>query len=622
MPVLLRWFLSLIPTNPMVVRLVQGGSRRTRHLLIRSAYLGVLIVVLLVLLLPNQGGAQSFRDLAVAGANAFAWVAYLQLLLICILSPVFMAGAIAQESSPRTWDILLTTPLSSLQMVLGSLFGRLFFILALLFCSLPLFAITQYFGGVPGRSVLLSYAVSGCAALVVGAVAISLAVNRLAGKRAVFAFYVAVVTYLAITAAVDSQIRPPSGGVTMMTSLNPFLALYSLLSPSSYPRPEDIELAQLTGLKRFMLGSPVAAWCTFSGGLSVLMLGISATTVRQVGASIGGVPWYRRMFGLAAKDSTTRKARGVSMNPIAWRESTARGATLSKMIARWGFVAAGTLWALALCVYYSGGGITASTFRSVLLVTVWTELIVIVLVAINTSATAISREREDGTLDILLTTPITPRAYLNGKLIGLIQFLLPLLAVPVITVFFASVYVLTDGFGRGSTPGEIGSTTLTALVPGSTGTITAPLVLWEGFITLPIVGIAFVALAVMIGLQWSLKSKGTITSVVWAVAIFGSVAGVCGLMGWQAAQSIPVVGPAAGAMNPVSLVYAVTHPEEACARSITPGPPGQGDFLTARLSLLVGAAAAAAIYTGLVLALRSSMVRTFDMTTRKLAGAA
>lgn len=619
MPVVLRWLLSLIPTNPMVVRLVQGGSRRTRHLLVRSAYLGVLIIVLLVLLLPSQGGAQNFRDLAVGGANAFAMVSYLQLLLICILAPVFMAGAIAQESSPRTWDILLTTPLSSLQMVLGALFGRLFFILALLFCSLPLFAITQYFGGVPGNSVLLSYAVSACAALVVGAVAISLAVNRLAGKRAVFAFYVAVVTYLSITAAIDSQIRPPSGGVTLMTSLNPFLALYSLLSPSSYPRPEDIELGQMTGLKAFMLGNPVGAWCLFSAGLSFLMLAVSATTVRQIGANIGGIPWYRRLFGLAAKGAAERKARGVGFNPIAWRESTARQATLGKILARWTFVLLGGLWALALVVYYRSGGITPDTFRSVLLVTVWTELIVIVLVAINTSATAVSREREDGTLDILLTTPITPKAYLNGKLMGLVQFLLPLIAVPVGTVAAAGLYVLFNGFGIDADPATgsvIGASTLSVIPPGMTTQITTPLVLWEGLLLLPIVTVAFVALAVMIGLQWSLKSKGTITSVVWAVAVFGSIAGVCGLMGWQSAMSIPIVGPAAGAMNPLTLAFSIAMPEVATERTVANDP----SLIASRISLAAGAIAGTAIYAGLVTALRSSMVRTFDFTTRRLAG--
>src|SRR5678816_1338932 len=133
MPIILRWFLRLGVTNPITVRLVQNGSRRVRHLYIRAGYLAVLILVLLWLLLTqSSSGSLSYRELAQAGATSFAWVAYLQIGLICILAPVFMAGAIAQEASPRTWEVLLTTPLSALQIVLGNLFGRLFFILALL----------------------------------------------------------------------------------------------------------------------------------------------------------------------------------------------------------------------------------------------------------------------------------------------------------------------------------------------------------------------------------------------------------------------------------------------------------------------------------------------------------
>ena len=47
MPAILRYFLRLGPTNPIAVRLVHNGSRRTKHMYIRSAYLAVLIVVLL-----------------------------------------------------------------------------------------------------------------------------------------------------------------------------------------------------------------------------------------------------------------------------------------------------------------------------------------------------------------------------------------------------------------------------------------------------------------------------------------------------------------------------------------------------------------------------------------------
>jgi ABC-type transport system involved in multi-copper enzyme maturation permease subunit len=174
MPVILRWILRLGPSNPIAVRLVQNGSRRVRHMYIRSAYLAVLIITLLwLLIVGTSSSALSYRELAAAAAESFVVIAYLQVFLICILAPVFMGGAIAQEASPRTWEVLLTTPMSAPQIVLGNLFGRLFFVLALLLASLPLFALTQYFGGVPGTAIFKSYAIAACAALVVGAIAIA-----------------------------------------------------------------------------------------------------------------------------------------------------------------------------------------------------------------------------------------------------------------------------------------------------------------------------------------------------------------------------------------------------------------------------------------------------------------
>lgn len=608
MPAILRWFLQLGVTNPICVRLVQGASRRVRHNYIRSGYLAVLIVVLLFMLIRLGDQSLVFKQLAIRGAEAFQSVAYLQIALICILAPVFMAGAIAQESNPKTWDILLTTPMSALQLVLGNLFGRLFFILALLFASLPLFAITQYFGGVPGRSIFLSYAVASCAALLVGAIAVTLAVNRLAGRRAFFAFYVAVVTYIALTMAIDYFIRsvPGRNGVTVMTALNPFLAQLALLNPTGYPVPEATELQRMSGLARLWFGRPVLAWCLLSGGLSFFLVLTSTTTVRSIGSRTG-VPWYRRIFGLGARGSRSRPGRSVWNNPIAWREAAARQATLPKIVARWGFVAAGALWAFGLLLYYHNGAMTNASFQLALLATVWTEMIVILLIAVNVSATAVSREREDGTLDLILTTPITPKDYLNGKLRGLVSYLLPMIAVPVGTLVLASIYVAAGGFGRAG-----GVTQLAAV---GTAQIPLPVVLPEAGLTTVVCAIPFMAFCVMVGLQWSLKSKGTIGSVVATVAIIGLVGGTIGLCGWKAGGELPVVGPVLTALNPVTLVYGNIHPGVAMEETVS----DQG-VATARASLATGAVVSMIVYVGVILALRAGMVRNFDMTVRRLAG--
>ncbi len=612
MPAALRWFLNLLPTNPICVRLVQGGSRRLRHLYIRSGYLAVLIVVLLFMLLQGGGsGTTNYRELAAAGAAAFQVVAYLQIGVICVLTPVFMAGALAQESNPKTWDVLLTTPLSAPQMVLGQLFGRLFFVLALLAASLPLFAITQYFGGVPGRSVLLSYVISGCAALVVGATAIALAVNRLAGRRAVFAFYVAVVSYLGVTAALDVFLQPTSpagaGGVTIMTALNPFLALRALLSPSNYPVPDAVQLQSMGSFAQLWFGRPVFMWGMLSGGISAALCFVSSFTVREVGTR-NGTPWYRKLFGLSAKGSDTRRAREVWNNPIAWREAAARANTLPKRLARWGFIAAGAAFGIGLTIAFHNGRLTPGAFRLALLTTVWTELIIITLVAINMSATAISREREDGTLDLLLTTPISQAYYLNGKLRGLISYLAPLLAVPVATIAIAGIYAMLGGFGN---PNVIVTTTITPPV-----VVEAPIVLPEGAVILPLASLPFIAFCIIIGLQWSLKSRGTIGSVVATVGIVGAVGGVAGLCGWQAAANIAYVGPVLAGLNPVSLSYALVEPVYATWDTVE----ADTTLLTSRVALGIGAALSMLIYGGLVMAIRSSMVKTFDRTTRQLAG--
>ena len=172
MPALFHWILRLLPTNPIGLRVVRNGSARSKQLYLRGAFLGVLILMMLgMLLFSVSSGSLSLRELAASGATIFTWVSVLEVLLVCLITPIFMAGAIAHESNPRTWDILLTTPLSSVQIVLGNLFGRWFFVFALLISSLPLFMILRFFGGVPGESIFGAFAIAASTALLVAAVA-------------------------------------------------------------------------------------------------------------------------------------------------------------------------------------------------------------------------------------------------------------------------------------------------------------------------------------------------------------------------------------------------------------------------------------------------------------------
>jgi hypothetical protein len=138
-------------------------ERADAALLNSDAPVGLLVVSL---------GGGSLTKLSRGAANLFTTISFLQLGLACLMAPIFTAGAITQEKDNQTYNVLLATPLSNAQIVLGSLLSRLYFVLALLACGIPIFLITQLYGGVPGRTILLSFMIAASTArrLITGSV--------------------------------------------------------------------------------------------------------------------------------------------------------------------------------------------------------------------------------------------------------------------------------------------------------------------------------------------------------------------------------------------------------------------------------------------------------------------
>ena len=608
MPPALIWLSNLLPTNPIAVRIVAGGSKRPRHLLLRSGYLAVMIAILLIGLL---GGDSTVKQLATRGAQAFSVVAFGQVGLICILTPIFMAGAIVQEASPRTWDILLTTPLGNLQIVLGNLFGRLFFILALLVSTLPLFVLTQFFGGVPGQAIFTSYAVAAASALIVATTAVTLSVTRSAGKRAVFVFYAAVIMYLFATYAADVYARKQvalglgtgASRTTVFTATNPFLALESALKSTTYTPypPSEVPFTPLSPLYT----SPAASFCVICFTLSFAMILWSTLRLRVIGTRGPRVSWWRALLGSGPNAGGTRRSRVVGANPIAWREQMLRTQSIGGMFGRWAFLALGACVGLVLCGLHRQGTITSADMRLALLGVVGAEVAVVLLTAVSLSATAVSREREDGTLDILLTTPIQPGPYLAGKLRGIVQFLVPMLAVPFVTLGTVAVYTMAGGFGAAQG----------VLIRATAGTnaVAIPMVLPEGSILVALDLVAATSFAIMVGLQWSLRTKGTIGSVMAAVGVLGGIGLVLGVCAAAMGNSIPYVGAAAAAASPLNMLFASVAPDDWIAQSLD-------DVGAARTSLAIGTIVACVCYGAACFAMHSAMKKSFMMTVRRLAG--
>src|SRR3954453_18742571 len=244
------YFWRLLPANPILLRVVETGGKRKRDLFIRCGYLGLLVLLVVFSLVTSStaiSGA-SLADLTKTSSRIFAQMSFLQLGLVALLAPIFTAGAITQEKDSQTYDILLATPLTNGQIVLGSLMSRLFFVIALLISGIPIFSVTQIFGGVAINAIVLSFAIAAATAFVTGALAMAIATFKVGTRRTIFSFYLFIVIYLVGIWLLDKlpyfHIAGPktAGGqeshISWFTGIQPFLALRVVLRDPTYQPPE------------------------------------------------------------------------------------------------------------------------------------------------------------------------------------------------------------------------------------------------------------------------------------------------------------------------------------------------------------------------------------------------
>ena len=109
---------------------------------------------------------------ATVGQAIFSGLLVLETLLILVLAPALTSGAISLEREKQTLDLLITTPLSRLALVVGKLFSALTYVVLLILASIPLSAIVFTFGGVGPEDIVRAYAFLFAVAFGTGAMAL------------------------------------------------------------------------------------------------------------------------------------------------------------------------------------------------------------------------------------------------------------------------------------------------------------------------------------------------------------------------------------------------------------------------------------------------------------------
>lgn len=139
-------------TNPMIAKELRQRLRERRAWLLPTLHLlvlagTVLFAYYLATDIESRSGVAEVQG-ANIGEATFLTVVFSQIVVLLLMAPVFSAGSLTIEKEQRTFSGLLTSLLSAPQIWWGKFVAALLYLLLLLFCSLPLLALSLAFGGV------------------------------------------------------------------------------------------------------------------------------------------------------------------------------------------------------------------------------------------------------------------------------------------------------------------------------------------------------------------------------------------------------------------------------------------------------------------------------------------
>ena len=159
-------------TGPILAKELRVSARRRRHFVLRTLYVLALlgfVVVAWLAYMPGAYGSHGYgryralsllQEMPRAGMWIVATLVWFQYCAAVLMAIILPANAVSDEIYHRTLGVLLTTPITSLQIVMGKMLSKLSQVLLLLAMSLPVIIIIRSFGGVPWEFVQASLALT------------------------------------------------------------------------------------------------------------------------------------------------------------------------------------------------------------------------------------------------------------------------------------------------------------------------------------------------------------------------------------------------------------------------------------------------------------------------------
>lgn len=382
---------------------------------------------------------RNLGDLAQFGSIVFQVLAPLTLAAIGFFAALTTAADVAYEKDRRTFDLLLLTNLSNVELVLGKLCAALLGTANVLAAVVPVFFALVLLGGTSLTQVCGVLAVTAAAMATAGSLGSTIALQREKTFQTLAATVLAIVVWTGIWAVVDrGALGSHFGSISaanLAATASPWHALQAVMPPFGAPQ--------------FAVGpfrSPLAAHLICAAALTAMLNTWAILRVRiwnptrelmprnETDPALAAAPhrWSlsalrestaanRAASGIAEGATTAVAARGLRRtrqvwnNPVLWREMMTWAYGRKVLFLRAVFL---LLWLGAVVVAWRTtlGRIPTADEAATPLVPV----AVLALLLCNMQAvTAVTSERDARALDLLLVTDLTPREFVFGKLGGI-----------------------------------------------------------------------------------------------------------------------------------------------------------------------------------------------------------
>ncbi len=408
--------------GPVFDKELRVASRRRRSYLLRCAYVLLLTLYIAMVWISAvsfaRSGAMSRAQMQVAAYTITRGIVWFQFIGVQLVMLILMSTSISEEVYSRTLCVLMTTPLSSRQVVMNKFFSRLFQVLLLVAVSLPLLALVRVLGGIAWSYLVMSLCVTAATMIFVGSVSLFFSVLCRRAHVAVLASVLSIaLAFVLVPVLLGMPLRTFWRNPKRLALVNPYLLL------AYYPNLG----ATVRGTAVVGMWETIVCCLLLLLGSGVL-LGCSVWLVERVALRRAmGEPVLldrlrQRRFRDTARgqgsQSRPRRIRRVVGPPMIWKELICTFSGRQKFAAR---MVLGVEVLLILIVFLFPAMVTRVPYEVLLRVYVWAFLGLGVLITMIVSAGVMSGERESRAWPVLLLTPLTNQEILLGKFVGVLR---------------------------------------------------------------------------------------------------------------------------------------------------------------------------------------------------------